>query len=183
MAMKNWLQYGWFLFLWYQKSICMVGILRKSIAKTILHTFSWFKSSVNIHIMHYVYQEPIWSLLWLLNHVQHTKFKSSNTSRTVLKLSFTVKSSRPSEWILYMDMLDQEILNPPSSSDQTPLDQTVLYSDSLVLYLIFNMASLFKSLGNSGEIFFQLLCWEARRFLLRTNLRCWEHNRRIAEHS
>ena len=96
--------------------------------------------------MHYVYQEPIWSLLWLLNHVQHTKFKSSNTSRTVLKLSFTVKSSRPSEWILYIDMLDQEILNPPSSSDQTPLDQTVLYSDSLVLYLIFNMASLFKSL-------------------------------------
>ena len=39
--------------------------------------------------MHYVYQEPIWSLLWLLNHVQHTKFKSSNTSRTVLNLSFT----------------------------------------------------------------------------------------------
>ena len=102
--------------------------------------------------MHYVYQEPIWSLLWLLNHVQHTKFKSSNTSRTVLKLSFTVKSSRPSERILYIDMLDQEILNPPSSSDQTPLDQMVLYSDSFVLYLIFNMASIFKSLGR-GNLF------------------------------
>ena len=102
--------------------------------------------------MHYVYQEPIWSLLWLLNHVQHTKFKSSNTSRAVWKFSFTVKSSRPSERILYIDMLDQEILNPPSSSDQTPLDQMVLYSDSFVLYLIFNMASLFKSLGR-GNLF------------------------------